>query len=100
MCAVTDGDPPFTFTWLKDGKQFTDSSAIMIRNFDEYTSTLTIKNLGPEHNGNYTCRVSNAATMNQHSDLLLMQSKIKPNIYYESYLFIYPCICGGVVIYF
>ena len=76
MCAVTDGDPPFKFTWLKDGKEIAESGTYMIRNVDDYTSNLAITHLGPEHNGNYTCKVSNALSTNQHSDMLLMQSKI------------------------
>lgn len=75
MCTVTYGDPPFKFLWLKDEKEIMESSTYSIRNVDEYTSNLAIKQLGPEHNGNYTCRVSNAGGMNQHSDSLLMQSK-------------------------
>ena len=74
MCAVTDGDPPFKFMWLKDGKDIVESSTYSIRN-DDYVSTLTITQLGPEHNGNYTCRVSNAYGSVQHSDMLLMQCK-------------------------
>lgn len=75
MCAVTDGDPPFKFTWLKDGKEISESGSYTVRNVDDYTSTLAITHLGPEHNGNYTCKVSNTFSANQHSDSLLMQSK-------------------------
>lgn len=76
MCAVTDGDPPFKFTWLKDGKDVVEGGTYSIRNVDDFTSNLAIKQLGPEHNGNYTCRVSNAYGTVQHSDMLLMQCKL------------------------
>lgn len=75
MCTVVDGDPPFKFTWFKDGKEMTETDSMSIRRFDEYTSNLVITNLGPDHNGNYTCRVSNSAGSDQHSDMLLMKSK-------------------------
>lgn len=76
MCAIVDGDPPFHFVWLKDGKELTESSSMNIHRIDEYTSKIDITNLGPEHNGNYTCRVSNTAGSDQHSEMLLMKSKI------------------------
>lgn len=75
-CAVTDGDPPFKFTWLKNGKELSESSSIILRLIDDYTSNLALTNLGPDSNGNYTCRVSNSAGTDQHSDVLLMKSKI------------------------
>ena len=76
MCAVVDGDPPFQFVWLKDAKELAESSSLSIRRIDDYTSKLDITNLGPEHNGNYTCRASNTAGSNQHSSMLLMKSKV------------------------
>lgn len=74
-CLVTDGQPPFKFTWLKDGQEIPQSSSIVIRLFDDYTSILALTNLGPDSNGNYTCKVSNAAGTTQYSDVLLMKSK-------------------------
>ena len=74
-CAVTDGDPPFNFMWLKDGKELMEGNSVAIRTIDDYTSNLALMNLGPESNGNYTCRVSNRAGMDQYSDMLLMKSK-------------------------
>lgn len=84
MCAVTDGDPPFKFVWLKDGKDIAEGNTYNIHNIDGYTSTLTITQLGPEHNGNYTCKVSNAYGTVQHSDMLLMQCK-KLNVFFFFY---------------
>lgn len=84
MCAVTDGDPPFKFTWLKDGKDVVEGSTYSIRNVDDFTSNLAIKQLGPEHNRNYTCRVSNAYGTVQHSDMLLMQCKQLTLFFYKN----------------
>lgn len=72
---MIDGDPPFTFTWLKDGQELQNSQEISIGRVDEYLSTLTIAKLGSGSNGNYTCRVSNSAGTDQKQDMLLMKGK-------------------------
>ena len=74
-CLVTDGQPPFKFTWLKDGQELSESNSVVIRLFDDYTSILALTNLGPDSNGNYTCKVSNVVGTTQYSDVLLMKSK-------------------------
>lgn len=88
MCAIVDGDPPFHFMWLKDGKELTESSSLNIHRIDEYTSKIDITNLGPEHNGNYTCRVSNTAGSDQHSEMLLMRSNYLNYNSFESLSFV------------
>lgn len=72
-CVVSSGKPPFTFIWLKDGLQIEDTETLTIRNIDEYNSNLAISKLGPEHNGNYTCKVSNHAGSDAQSNVLLMK---------------------------
>ena len=72
-CAVMDGDPPFTITWLKDGYELTTNSDVSIARVDEYLSTLTIAQLGPLSNGNYTCRVANSAGVDEKQDVLRMK---------------------------
>ncbi|GIY15765.1 titin [Caerostris darwini] len=71
-CAVRVGQSPFTFLWLKDGSAIQEMEAITIRNIDEFNSNLAITRLGPEHNGNYTCRVSNRKGSSEQSDVLTM----------------------------
>lgn len=86
MCTSTQGDQPFNITWYRDGKplrigeQIVDSSAssfatfnsvVHRQQFDERTieintiqalsSILTIHNITSQHNGNYTCQISNTA---------------------------------------
>ncbi|XP_054724901.1 titin-like [Uloborus diversus] len=73
LCAVIDGDPPFTFSWFKDAKQLQESKDVTLKALDEFTSTLIVTNLGPDHNGNYTCKVTNPAGIDQHSDILSMR---------------------------
>ncbi|XP_054724902.1 cell adhesion molecule DSCAM-like [Uloborus diversus] len=77
FCNVLDGDPPFNFQWFKDSQEEKDSN---IKLFDEFTSTLIITNLGAQHNGNYTCKVSNAAGMDEKSDVLSMKGAMKPEL--------------------
>lgn len=76
-CAVIDGDPPFVFEWYKDGMPLTSGSSYVIKALDEFNSNLAIINLGPENNGNYTCRVSNAVGKYEQWDALFMKGIIK-----------------------
>lgn len=78
FCVVVEGDPPFTFLWFKDNERLQENNHMNIKLFDDFTSSLTITNLGPEHNGNYTCRVTNSAGYDEQVDVLSM----KGNVYY------------------
>ncbi|GBM32190.1 hypothetical protein AVEN_136736-1 [Araneus ventricosus] len=60
QCAVMTGDPPFDFTWLKDGQKLVDGRGISIRYVDDFTSSLAISKVDADSNGNYSCRVSNS----------------------------------------
>lgn len=80
MCAVIGGDPPFSFSWFKDGISIAGSNSISIKSLDEYTSTLTITKLGPESNGNYTCKVSNKAGTDEKFDVLSMKGNFFQDI--------------------
>ncbi|XP_035205756.1 Down syndrome cell adhesion molecule-like protein Dscam2 isoform X2 [Stegodyphus dumicola] len=75
-CSVIDGDPPFVFTWLKDGLVLKNNQEFSIANVDDYLSTLTIFKPGPDSNGNYTCRVSNTAGKDEKHDILLIKGKV------------------------
>ncbi|GAB6026606.1 Down syndrome cell adhesion molecule-like protein 1 [Chamberlinius hualienensis] len=62
ICGVTDGDLPINFTWLRDGRPMSkDESGIAVRNIDEFSNVLTIKNVMTLHTGKYTCVATNAA---------------------------------------
>lgn len=88
MCTSTQGDQPFNITWYRDGKalrvgeqidsvssssssSFATFNSIHRQQFDERTieintiqalsSILTIHNITSQHNGNYTCQISNTA---------------------------------------
>lgn len=74
-CSVIDGDPPFKFLWLKDGQPLSDTENFSIKNFDDFTSALSISNLSANSNGNYVCRVSNEAGSEEKHDTLLIKGK-------------------------
>ncbi|KAF8765094.1 Titin like protein [Argiope bruennichi] len=70
-CAVVDGDPPFEFSWFKDGRPVTDGQGISIRKSDEYDSKLVISKVTGDSNGNYTCKASNMHGFDEKSAFLL-----------------------------
>ncbi|KOC64967.1 Down syndrome cell adhesion molecule-like protein Dscam2 [Habropoda laboriosa] len=70
QCVVVTGDLPLTFTWLKDNGEQSPRKAITVRQYDAFTSALSISTIAPAHNGTYTCRVANGAATVAHSALL------------------------------
>ncbi|XP_076306844.1 cell adhesion molecule Dscam1-like isoform X2 [Tachypleus tridentatus] len=60
-CSASQGSPPLTFQWLKDGVALRDTSQITIRRLDVFSSMLVIEAVREEYAGNYTCVVSNSA---------------------------------------
>ncbi|GFX61411.1 titin [Trichonephila clavipes] len=78
MCSVIDGDPPFDFQWFKDNRPLSqEKGQYSVQPFDEFTAILTIKNLDSSSNGNYSCRVTNAAGSDQKSGVLSMKGGLK-----------------------
>jgi hypothetical protein len=88
MCTSAQGDQPFNITWYRDGKalktveqmdtisskpmygnsnyppprhqlQIFDEKTIEINTIQSFSSILTIHNITSQHNGNYTCQISN-----------------------------------------
>ncbi|GIY15759.1 titin [Caerostris darwini] len=70
QCAVMTGDPPFEFTWFKDGQKLTNIHGVSIGKFDDFTSNLVISKVDAGSNGNYTCKVSNNAGLDEKSAML------------------------------
>ncbi|GFX61415.1 down syndrome cell adhesion molecule-like protein 1 homolog [Trichonephila clavipes] len=70
VCVVLEGDPPFTFTWSKDGVELKDNEQMFTSEQNEFTSTLTINKLDATSNGNYSCKVSNVAGFDVKYDTL------------------------------
>ncbi|GFQ76429.1 titin [Trichonephila clavata] len=80
QCTVMSGDPPFEFSWLKDGRPLVDLRDVSIRKSDDFMSTLVITKVKADSNGNYTCRVSNSAGYDEKSAVLSVQESGVPKI--------------------
>ncbi|CDR00536.1 unnamed protein product [Oncorhynchus mykiss] len=66
------GDQPLDITWQKDGRPIPASLGVTIDNI-EFTSSLRISNLSPDHNGNYTCIARNEAAAVEHQSQLIVR---------------------------
>lgn len=71
-CSVTKGDLPLTISWHKDARTIEPSHTISITQVDQFTSILVIDSLSPEHNGNYSCVVTNFAATVSHTQQLVV----------------------------
>uniref|UniRef100_T1JJJ3 Ig-like domain-containing protein n=1 Tax=Strigamia maritima TaxID=126957 RepID=T1JJJ3_STRMM len=80
VCAVSQGDMPITFQWLKDGKSISTSMGITTRNYDEHANSLTIENVSSAHTGNYTCVASNRAAKVSHTAQLLVHGTVSNSL--------------------
>lgn len=76
-CSVVNGDPPFTFRWLKDAREIQNSEHLITKVVDEFTTTLTIYKLSADSIGNYTCRASNREGSDKKHDLLIIEGMDK-----------------------
>lgn len=68
------GDQPLDITWQKDGRPIPASLGVTIDNI-EFTSSLRISNLSPDHNGNYTCIARNEAAAVEHQSQLIVRGE-------------------------
>uniref|UniRef100_T1J767 Down syndrome cell adhesion molecule n=1 Tax=Strigamia maritima TaxID=126957 RepID=T1J767_STRMM len=72
-CAVSQGDPPLNFRWLKDDRPIISSSTdVLTQQYDKYANSLSIESVSSVHTGNYTCVVSNRAVTVSHTAQLLV----------------------------
>lgn len=75
VCTIIQGDPPFLYRWTKNGRPILSDLGVVNRD-DDFSSDLTFPSINPNHNGNYTCTVSNAAAAVSHTALLVVNGKI------------------------
>lgn len=101
MCTSTQGDQPFNITWYRDSKALksgeqTDSGSsssfapnrrhhfdertIEINAMQSFSSILTIHNITSQHNGNYTCQISNPAGVVDYTVALSVSGKYTTNV--------------------
>ncbi|XP_023220980.1 titin-like [Centruroides sculpturatus] len=81
ICAVNEGEPPLTFTWLKDGEDIMKFKKIKIVDIAD-SSLLIIPSVQSESIGNYTCIVRNSVGSDSYTSQLILKGlslpKIKP----------------------
>ena len=96
MCTSTQGDQPFNITWFRDNKMLkareqqdqsshgsrmndqqinNDDKGISINIIQSFSSVLTIHNITSQHNGNYTCQISNSAGVVDFTSVLSVAGK-------------------------
>lgn len=76
QCSVMAGEPPFEFTWFKDGEKLESTRSFSIKKFDDFTLNLVISSVDANSNGNFTCRVSNAFGVDQKSAVLSIKGMV------------------------
>ncbi|XP_049268838.1 Down syndrome cell adhesion molecule-like protein Dscam2 [Rhipicephalus sanguineus] len=73
-CIVSDGDPPISIGWLKDGRPLDETAlGATVSRTNDYTSFLSIAAVRQEaHSGLYTCVASNpAASANRSATMVV-----------------------------
>ena len=108
MCTSTQGDQPFNITWHRDGKALKietsdsilssysnsnhlrqhhifDERTIEINVMQSFSSILTIHNITSQHNGNYTCQISNPGGVVKYTAVLSVSGKGK-RIWFSTFL--------------
>lgn len=60
ICTISEGDPPITFQWTKDGKSASSLPNINVNEGNGYSSTLVISQSTSVHRGMYSCIAINS----------------------------------------
>lgn len=129
MCSSSQGDQPFNITWLKDQrtiytrrqKQLNDEkhldndsavlrndhpssyyidNTIHINEYAPFSSILSIENLTSNHNGNYTCRISNTGGVVDHTAVLSVAGSLNSSFLLDFKLFFHLIIISHMKILF
>lgn len=80
-CSIMQGDPPFTFSWFKDGRKLDPSTLSLSLRSDDYSTDLTFHRLTTKHNGNYTCLVKNDVANISHSSTLFLDGNVHSTLH-------------------
>ena len=72
LCSIMQGDAPFRFQWMKDGKSLDPAPLSLGVRSDDFSMDLTFARVTPRHNGNYTCIASNDVASVSHSAILVV----------------------------
>ncbi|KAM7294607.1 hypothetical protein ISCGN_024113, partial [Ixodes scapularis] len=74
-CIVRKGTTvPFELTWKKDGRPVENTHRVVISRQSDFMSTLTVRDVTPEDNGNYTCHVRNTVGSDEYSAPLAVEA--------------------------
>lgn len=79
VCVVRKGSAgPHSLTWTKDGKHtdHVSSPRISVSRQSDYVSTLTVRDITPRDNGNYTCHVENPTGNDEFSAFLAVEGRL------------------------
>ncbi|KAL3256323.1 hypothetical protein MRX96_046608, partial [Rhipicephalus microplus] len=69
LCFVSGGTPPFSFSWLKDGKEVQTTENLKVKTESDFSLTI-ISSIDEKSAGNYTCIVKNIFGFDTHSAYL------------------------------
>lgn len=101
-CAISQGDLPVTFEWLKDGEVIPMEYGVVTRKYDDYTESLSIESVTSLHSGNFTCIARNRAGADAFTSQLLVRGNpppwvlivIKWFLFFQLLQRLYPFILG------
>lgn len=73
-CVVRQGSAgPFQLSWRKDGGPIDPAEGVSVSHQSDAISTLTVRDVSPTHNGNYSCHVRNAAGSDEYAAFLAVR---------------------------
>ncbi|CAN8031306.1 unnamed protein product [Ixodes persulcatus] len=72
-CALLDGDPPVSVSWLKDGRADLGPD-VQVVPISDFVSNLIIDKVARHHSGNYTCTATNAAASANHTARMVVRA--------------------------
>lgn len=75
VCGVSQGDPPLTIDWLKDGRRIDPVLGVNLSHPEPYASLLTISRVTATHTGEYSCIARNAASEVRYTAKLQVKGK-------------------------
>ena len=81
VCSCREGEPPLTFSWVRDGQALLETAEVQVRRFDEFSSSITISALREDQAGNYTCIVSNRGGSDSSTVKLRVLGKYKASVF-------------------
>lgn len=91
-CDVSEGDPPLSFEWKKNGGEL--DSEVTVNNIGDFTSWLRIDIIQIKHAGNYTCSVRNAAAHSQLTTSVLVNGESSNYKGSQCYFFFFQFLLG------